>query len=171
MNVQTNGVMAPPAPRSLEAMLLPMAMMRDILIKTMFRMNLDLVSAISRAICLPVPVTQELVDMARGQLLLEATGTLNANNGNEMGYQLTDAGRARALDALGQSEYYGAMPVPLDVYRQQIQRQSIRNIQTHPRPVADSDGASGAARRPAVQPRSCGQRRSFDPDVWPSRKR
>ena len=42
MNVQTNGVMAPPAPRSLEAMLLPMAMMRDILIKTMFRMNLDL---------------------------------------------------------------------------------------------------------------------------------
>ncbi|HEV8034899.1 MAG TPA: ATPase, partial [Yoonia sp.] len=94
MNVQTNGVMAPPAPRSLEAMLLPMAMMRDILIKTMFRMNLDLVSTISRAICLPIPVTQELVDMARGQLLLEATGTLNANSGNEMGYQLTDAGRA-----------------------------------------------------------------------------
>ena len=42
MNVQTSSVMAPPAPRSLEGMLLPMAMMRDILIKTMFRMNLDL---------------------------------------------------------------------------------------------------------------------------------
>jgi hypothetical protein len=37
-------------------------MMRDILLKTMFRMNLDLVSEISRAICLPVPLTQELVD-------------------------------------------------------------------------------------------------------------
>ena len=110
-------------------MLLPRAMMRDILIKTMFRMNLDLVSTISRAICLPIPVTQELVDLARSQLLLEATGTLNANSGNEMGYQLTDAGRARALDALSQSEYYGAMPVPLEIYRQQIQRQSIRNIQ------------------------------------------
>ncbi len=129
MNVQTSNVMAPPAPKTLDGMLLPMAMMRDILIKTMFRMNLDLVSAISKAICLPIPVTQELVDLARGQLLLEATGTLNANSGNEMGYQLTEAGRARALDALAQSEYYGAMPVPLDIYREQIKRQSIRNIQ------------------------------------------
>jgi hypothetical protein len=47
----------------------------------------------------------------------------------EMGYQLTDAGKARALDALSQSEYYGAMPVPLDRYREQVKRQSIRNIQ------------------------------------------
>ncbi|MFT7106759.1 MAG: hypothetical protein ACJAVT_001280, partial [Yoonia sp.] len=70
-------------------MQLPMAMMRDILIKTIFRMNLDLVSTISRAICLPVAVTQELVDIARGQLLLEATGTLSATSAAEMGYQLT----------------------------------------------------------------------------------
>lgn len=66
MNVQTSTVSAPPAPRSLDAMLLPIAMMPDILIKTMFRMNLDQVSQISRAICLPVSVTQELVDLTRG---------------------------------------------------------------------------------------------------------
>ena len=129
MNMQATAVMAPPAPRNLGAMLLPMAMMRDILIKTMFRMNLDAVSHLSRAICLPVSVTQELVDMARSQLLLEVTGTLNVNNATEMGYRLTDAGRARALDALAQSEYYGPMPVPLAVYTEQIKRQSIRNIQ------------------------------------------
>jgi len=129
MNVQTSTVTAPPAPRSLDAMLLPIAMMRDILIKTMFRMNLDQVSQISRAICLPVSVTQELVDLTRGQLLVEATGTLNANSGSEMGYRLTDAGRARALDALHQSEYYGPMPVPLSVYAEQVKRQSIRNTQ------------------------------------------
>jgi hypothetical protein len=103
--------------------------MRDILIKTMFRTNLENVSAIARAICLPVNVTQQLVDGAREQKLCEATGTLNANNSNEMGYQLTDMGKARALDALAQSEYFGAMPVPLDVYREQVTRQSIRNIQ------------------------------------------
>lgn len=129
MNMQvSDGVMAPPAPRRLEQMQLPMAMMRDILIKTMFRRNIDMVTEMSRVICLPVPVTQELMDLARSQLLVEATGTLNANNGNEMGYQLTDAGKARALDALAQSEYFGAMPVPLDIYREQIKRQSIRNI-------------------------------------------
>ncbi len=129
MNMQTSNVMAPPAPKSLSEMQLPMAMMRDILIKTMFRQNLDMASKLSKSICLPLPVINELVDLARGQLLLEATGTLNANSGNEMGYQLTDSGKARALDALSQSEYFGAMPVPLTVYTEQIKRQSIRNIQ------------------------------------------
>lgn len=128
MNMQNTAVMAPPAPRQLHEMKLPVVMMRDILIKTMFRKNVDMVAELASAICLPVQVTQELVDMARGQRLLEATGSLNANNGSEMGYQLTDAGKARALDALSQSEYFGAMPVPLDVYREQVKRQSIRNL-------------------------------------------
>ena len=128
MNMQTT-VMAPPAPRLLEEMKLPIVMMRDILLKTMFRMNLEQVSELSQAICLPIPVTQQLVDMGRDQNLIQATGTLHAGAGNEMGYQLTDGGKARALDALAQSEYYGAMPVPLEVYREQVKRQSIRNIQ------------------------------------------
>ncbi|MQQ09401.1 ATPase [Epibacterium sp. SM1979] len=132
MNMQASPqaatVLAPPAPKGLVEMRLPIVMMRDILLKTMFRKNVDMVSEVAEAICLPASVTQELIDMAREQKLLEATGTLNANNGNEMGYQLTDAGKARALDALSQSEYFGAMPVPLDVYREQVERQSIRNI-------------------------------------------
>ncbi|MXQ08730.1 ATPase [Alphaproteobacteria bacterium GH1-50] len=129
MNMQTTNVIAPPAPRSLEGMQLPQVMMRDILLKTIFRMNLETVPEISKAICLPIPVTQELVDLARQQKLLESTGTLHAGSGGQMGFQLTDTGKSRALDALGQSEYYGAMPVPLDVYREQVKRQSIRNIQ------------------------------------------
>ncbi|AXI45707.1 ATPase [Sulfitobacter sp. SK012] len=129
MNMQSSAVVAPPPPRTIEDMKLPIVMMRDILLKTIFRKNVDLVSELSAAICLPIQVTQELVDMARTQRLLEATGTLNAQNGNEMGYQLTDAGKARALDALAQSEYFGAMPVPLEVYREQVKRQSVRNMQ------------------------------------------
>jgi hypothetical protein len=129
MNMQTSNVIAPPAPRSLAGMKLPIVMMRDIVLKTMFRQNLEQVSGLSTALCLPIPVTQELVDMAREQKLVQATGTLHANSGGEMGFQLTDAGKARALDALAQSEYYGAMPVPLDVYSEQVKRQSIRNIQ------------------------------------------
>ena len=123
-----SNVTAPPAPRRLEEMRLPMVMMRDILLKSIFRKNVEQVSDIARTICLPAPVTQELVDMAREQKLLEATGTMHATAGNEMGYQLTDSGKARALDALAQSEYYGAMPVPLEVYSEQVKRQSIRNL-------------------------------------------
>ncbi len=128
MNMQVTGVMAPPAPRTIDEMQLPLVMMRDILLKTMFRKNETMVSRIARAICLPVRVTQELVDMARTQKLVEAMGTLNALDSTEMAYQLTDAGKARALDALSQSEYFGAMPVPLAVYSEQVKRQSIRNI-------------------------------------------
>ena len=73
-----------------------------------------------------VPVAQELVDGARAQRLCEAMGTLSPTAAAEMAYQLTDAGRARALDALAQSEYFGPMPVPLAAYRGQVARQSIR---------------------------------------------
>ena len=140
MNMQPNNVLAPPAPRSMEDTGLNMVMMRDILLKTIFRMNLDTVSALSRALCMPIPVTQELIDLAREQKLVEATGTLHANSGGEMGYQLSDAGKARSLDALGQSEYYGAMPVPLEVYNEQVKRQSIRNIQVTRSQLTDAMG-------------------------------
>ena len=123
-----SNVSAPPSPRSMADTGLSMVMMRDILLKSIFRTNLDQVSALSKVICLPVPLTQELVDLARTQKLIEATGTMHANAGNEMGYQLTDAGKARALDALSQSEYYGAMPIPLEHYKVQIKRQSVRDI-------------------------------------------
>lgn len=131
MNIQADpsmGVQPPAPPKNLGEVGLNLVTMRDILLKTMFRMNLDLVSVLSRVICLPIPLVQELVDMARTQRLLEATGTLHATSGNEMGYQLTDAGKSRALDALSQSEYYGALPVPLAMYGEQMKRQSIRNI-------------------------------------------
>ena len=133
MNMQASppaatGVQAPPQPKALADTGLSLVMMRDILLKTMFRTNVDLVSQIAQAICLPVPLAQELVDQARSQKLLEATGTLHATSGNEMGYQLTDAGKSRALDALSQSEYYGALPVPLADYALQMKRQSVRDI-------------------------------------------
>jgi hypothetical protein len=129
MNVQVApNVIAPPAPRTIADTGLSIVMMRDILLKTIFRTNTNLVSDLARLVCLPIPATQELIDLARSQRLLEATGTLHATSGNEMGYQLTDGGKARALDALAQSEYYGAMPVPLETYSQQVKRQSVRNM-------------------------------------------
>ncbi|CUH75688.1 hypothetical protein [Tropicibacter naphthalenivorans] len=131
MNMQTGAVMAPPSPKRLEDIQLSHVMVRDILLKTLFRKNTNKVTHLAEALHLPVPITQEVIDMARGQGLMEAMGTLGAAGevSSEMPYQLTDSGKARALDALAQSEYFGAVPVPLDVYREQVKRQSIRNIQ------------------------------------------
>ena len=124
----SSGVTPPPSCKSLAETGLSIIMMRDILLKSMFRTNQSQVSDLSKVICLPVPLVQELVDLARTQKLLTAMGTMHATASNEMGYELTDAGKARALDALSQSEYYGAMPVPLEQYQVQIRRQSVRDI-------------------------------------------
>ncbi|MFW2587792.1 ATPase [Sagittula sp. SSi028] len=131
MNMETGAVLAPPAPKRIEDMGLSPVMMRDIILKTLFRKNTNKVTDLARAVCLPLPVCQEIIDMARGQGLMEAMGTLGAAGevSSEMPYQLTDTGKARALDALAQSEYFGPMPVPLEDYRAQVARQSIRNIQ------------------------------------------
>jgi len=130
MNVQAADVtsFAPPMLRRLEDTGLQMVMMRDILLKTVFRKNVEQASAIAEAICLPMPLTQTLIDMLREMGLMQAMGTLHATSSSEMGYQLTDAGKARALDALSQSEYYGAMPVPLEAYKEQTRRQSVKNV-------------------------------------------
>lgn len=134
MNMQTSDMttttVTPPAPcRTMEDTGLSLVMMRDILLKTMFRMNVEQVSRLERILCLPTRVTQELIDNARDQGLIEATGTLHATSGSEMGYRLSDAGKSRAQDALSQSEYYGAMPIPMEMYAEQVKCQSIRNVQ------------------------------------------
>ncbi len=133
MNVQTpagaeSGVSPPPVPRSLQDLGIGLVMLRDVLLKTMFRMSLDQVSDIARVCGLPLTIAQELVDFARSQLLVEAMGTLHATSRGEMAYQLTEAGKARAMDALSQSEYYGAVPVPLPQFEAQVARQSVRDI-------------------------------------------
>jgi len=106
MNTQAPVGVTPPAPpKSLQDTGLSIVMMRDILLKTMFRKNLERVSEISAAICLSLPLTQQLVEIAREQKLMEAQGTMHAGSSNEMAFQLSDAGKSRALDALSQSEY------------------------------------------------------------------
>ena len=119
---------APPVLRKLEDTGLQPVMMRDILLKTVFRKSVETTTDIAKAICLPIPLTSALIDELRDMNLMQATGTLHATSSSEMGFQLTDGGKARALDALSQSEYYGPMPVPLEMYKAQVKRQSIRDI-------------------------------------------
>jgi hypothetical protein len=128
MQVPQSELTAPPPLRKLSDTGLTPVMMRDILLKTVFRKNVEKASEIAKAIAMPLPLTQDLIDDVREMGLMQATGTLHATSSSEMGFQLTDGGKARALDALSQSEYYGPMPVPLEDYKEQVKRQSIRDI-------------------------------------------
>lgn len=129
MNIQTAPtIKAPPPIKSLTDTGLPLVLMREVALKTIYRMSLSKVTDIARQICLPIPQTIELIDFLRHARFLEASATRLSDDSSEASFELTETGKARALDALALSEYYGAMPVPLDSYREQIARQSIRNI-------------------------------------------
>lgn len=128
MNTQAMDAKAPAAPMTLAETGLNVVMMRDIFLKTVFRRNLSTASAIAKSISLSVQLTQELIELCRAQKMLEAMGNRAATAATELEYELSDAGKSRALDALAQSEYYGPMPVPMEDYKRQTARQSIRNV-------------------------------------------
>ncbi len=123
------GVPMPEQPRTLHDTGLTGSMLRDIVLKTAFRKSLATNREISAAVCLTTGLTQQIIDQLRDAGLLQATGTMHAGSSGEMGFQLTDTGKARAMDALSQSEYFGPMPVPLAAYKAQVKLQSIKNIQ------------------------------------------
>ncbi len=128
MNQHLGTALAPSRPRSIADLGLPATMLQDILLKTMFRRSLTRASELSEAMCIPVPLVQDLVDTARQLKMVEALGSLTSSGAEEMRFALSDMGKARALDALAQSEYYGAVPVPLEHFAIQSERQSIKNI-------------------------------------------
>ncbi|MEO1550068.1 MAG: ATPase [Pseudomonadota bacterium] len=116
---------APKAPLHVDDMGLEMILMRDILLKTMFRRSLSVLPEIADVLRVVPPIAQELIEAARADNLVETLGSMAQLGSNEVRYQLTDSGRARAMDALSQSEYYGALPVPMEDYWKQTARQSI----------------------------------------------
>ncbi|MGB3406563.1 MAG: ATPase [Jannaschia sp.] len=144
MNMQVNpnamGVPAPTQPRTLAETGLSGVMLRDIMLKTVFRKSIETTREVAETIRLTTGLTQQLIDQARDAGLMQATGTMHAGASAEMGFQLTDQGKARAIDALSQSEYYGAMPVPLEMYKKQVKAQSVKNIRLTRQRLLESMG-------------------------------
>ncbi|WP_112321628.1 ATPase [Oceanibium sediminis] len=116
---------APKTPLHMEDLGLEIVLMRDIVLKTFFRRNLTSLSETAKALAVTPPIAQELIDHCRENNLIETLGARGAATTSELRYQLTESGRARALDALQQSEFYGAFPVPMEQYWKQTARQSI----------------------------------------------
>lgn len=131
---------APTSPRSVADLGLPATMLQDLLLKTMFRRSLTRATELSEAMAIPVPVVQDLIDTARQLKMVEALGSLTSEGAEEMRFALADQGKARALDALTQSEYYGAVPVPMEHFAEQAERQSIKNVVLTPEKLAQSMG-------------------------------
>ncbi len=75
---------------------------------------------------LPRRLVQQLIEDAVRQRLIGATGA-TSDLALSTHYALTEAGRSAAREALEQSVYLGPVPVSLQAYREQIEKQRITN--------------------------------------------
>jgi len=127
---------APRAPQKIAETGLDAGFLVSLLIKTVYRAGLERPSEMAENIKLPVSIVIELIEIAQAQRLMETLGQLGASLRAEMRYALTGKGREWALEALAQSEYFGAAPVTLEAMSAQIENQSIRN-ETLTRPTLE----------------------------------
>lgn len=116
----------PVSPRNIKDTGLDPGFLMDLLVKNVYRLGHELPTQMVNEIKLPPPIVEELIVMAREARLMQTAGVRTASVSAEMRYNLTDAGKAWALDVLHQSGYVGPAPVPLSVYYEQVKRQSIR---------------------------------------------
>jgi hypothetical protein len=96
------------------------------LLRTMYISALQTIPELSEQIKLTRGVIDELLNFAKKEALVEIRGP-SEKNYNIMRYALTNAGKERASEALRRCEYIGPVPVPLDIYQEQVQKQTITN--------------------------------------------
>lgn len=118
---------APPAPNSVRETGIPLNSLIGLMMKLMQTRGLERPSQIAEEMRLSGVVASELMQAAADRKLVESLGVVEANGFQEKRFQMTEAGRRRAADALQQCQYVGPAPVSLEAWEERILRQSIMN--------------------------------------------
>jgi hypothetical protein len=115
----------PTEPASLEDTGLPEPFLIDLMLKFLLVGTAETVGELSAALRLPPRLVTDLLESAvRSQLI----GALGSSSGTlNMRYELVDAGKVRAREAMARSTYAGPAPVPLEVYAHWLERQKVTN--------------------------------------------
>jgi predicted ATPase with chaperone activity len=116
----------PPIPKTAEQTGLENNFLINCLLRPMYVSALQTIPELSEQTKLTRGVVEELLTIAKQDALVEIRGP-STKNYNIMRYALTNAGKERASEALRLCEYIGPIPVPLEVYQLQVQKQTITN--------------------------------------------
>src|ERR671922_815651 len=116
----------PPVAKSVDQTGMDTNFLLNCLLRTMYISALQTVPEISEQIKLTRWVVEELLTFAKKEALVEIRGP-SEKNYNIMRYALTNAGKERASEAMRRCEYIGPVPVPLETYQTQVQKQTITN--------------------------------------------
>ena len=116
----------PPIPKTADQTGLENNLLINCILRTMYVSALQTIPEVAEQTKLTRGVVEELLTAAKQDALVEIRGP-SPKNYNIMRYALTNAGKERASEALRLCEYIGPVPVPLEVYQLQVQKQTITN--------------------------------------------
>src|SRR3989442_2758108 len=137
--IVTNTTTAPPMPRTLEETGVAVDHIEQLLIKTLYGMELT-GHAVADRMRVAFAMLEPLVERGRAERLIEVKGASGSGSA-AFRYALTDLGRDRARQYLDQNQYVGSVPVPLTAYvaymraladaRGYVDRERLRNGFAH----------------------------------------
>ena len=123
----------PPAINKIEDTGLSQLWLQDLALKILYFRGYLTGFKVSEAIALPYAgITDQILEALKREKFVEVKAQVGIGEGAYQ-YAITDAGIARAREALERSQYAGPAPVPVDVYNEAIERQSRSRPTVNPR--------------------------------------
>lgn len=119
----------PPVPLKIEQTGLSEVFLINLLLKiAYYDSGVFSLGHMSKSICLPMSVVDELTELARNDGLIAIKSAGGYNRATHV-FELTGQGVQHARGALEQSQYAGAAPVPLKFYSIMTAHQTVRQIE------------------------------------------
>lgn len=119
----------PPIPLRIDQTGLSITFLTDLLLKiAYFDGGAFTLGPMSKSICLPMSIVDELTESARNDGLIAIRSAAGYNRASHV-FELTGMGRQRVDEALRQSQYAGPAPVPLKFYSIMTAHQTVRQIE------------------------------------------
>ena len=119
----------PPVPLKINQTGLSGIFLTDLLLKiAYFDGGTYSLGTMSKSMCLPMSVVDELTESARNDSLVAIKSATGYNRATHV-FELTGHGRQRTGEALEQSQYAGPAPVPLKFYSIMTAHQTVRQIE------------------------------------------
>lgn len=116
----------PRRPASIEETGLSLGLLVGLALKSMYLNGSDCVSSLVEELKLSPTIVQRLVDLMRERRLIEPLGSAASRERPlDVHFTPSAAGRARAVEAMEQSEYVGPAPVPRAAFEAQVLKQSL----------------------------------------------
>jgi hypothetical protein len=117
----------PAMPRTVRDTGISLSSLLNLLLKTMYVENKELIPDLAPRLGLSDAIVQELINEAVRRRFVQTLGTAQVGYMSAIRYVLSEQGKVAAAEALNQNLYVGPAPVPLADYQAQIEKQKITN--------------------------------------------